>query len=81
MKNAHSIATLAIVLVFSLLSGPLWAQAPAGFELYLGMKDQFEIALPAGWSVYDQGAVVGAVPGGGPPVVFFSSEVIDGKWA
>ena len=43
------------------------------------MKDQFEIALPAGWSVYDQAPVVGAVPGkGGPPVVF-SSEVIDGK--
>jgi len=49
-----------------------------GFEPFLGMKDQFEIALPAGWSVLDQGAGFrGGKPGKtGPPVVF-SSELID----
>jgi hypothetical protein len=46
---------------------------------YIGMKDQFTIALPVGWSVYDQLEVLTGKRGKtGPPVVF-SSEAIDGR--
>ena len=36
------------------------AQVPEGFVIYEGHKDQFTIALPAGWSVYDQSRYPGA---------------------
>jgi hypothetical protein len=67
----ETLLSLVVVLVL--------AQQPEGFEPYLGMKDQFTLALPVGWSVYDQQEVLMGKRGKtGLPVVF-SSEVIDGQ--
>lgn len=55
------------------------AQEVGDLQQYSGMKDQFELALPKGWSVYDQGMVLSSKPSKtGLPVVF-CSEPIDGK--
>ncbi len=62
-----------------LVAVPALAEAPEGFQPFLGMKDQFELALPSGWSAFDQAAILTGKPGKtGPPVVF-SSEPIDGQ--
>ena len=39
------------------------AQVPEGFVIYEGHKDQFTIALPAGWSAYDQSGLAGRSSG------------------
>lgn len=68
-----------LLLLLSVVVVPVLAQQPEGFEPYLGMRDQFALALPVGWSVYDQQEVLMGKRGKtGPPVVF-SSEVIDGR--
>ncbi len=70
-------AVLALLCV--LTTAPALAQHPEGFEPYLGMQDQFVLALPAGWSVFDQQqALTGKRTKTGPPVVF-SAEAIDGE--
>lgn len=78
MKNLHSIGKLGIAMVFSLLAGPLWAQPPAGFEAYLGMKDQFDRVADRLERLRSGFGCRRGARKGGPPVVF-SSEVIDGK--
>jgi|GEM_PF-6112493 len=66
-------------LLFSVVAMPVLAQQLEGIEIYVGMKDQFTIALPAGWSVYDQQEVLTGKRGKtGLPIVF-SAEVIDGR--
>jgi hypothetical protein len=80
MKRALAVFKRAMrYLLFSVVAVPVLAQQPEGFEPYIGMKDQFTLALPVGWSVYDQQEVLMGKRGKtGPPVVF-SSEVIDGR--
>jgi len=79
MESVRAVTGSGMLLAFSLVATPLQAQQPEGFEPYLGMKDQFEISLPVGWSVYDQGAVLSGKPSKtGLPIVF-SSELIDGE--
>ena len=46
------------------------AQVPEGFVIYEGHKDQFTIALPPGWSVYDQSRQPGASRGFFDVVIF-----------
>lgn len=56
------------------------ARAAGDLVPYSGMGDQFEIDLPAGWSVYDQGLVLSGKPGRTSPLpVVFCSEPIDGR--
>jgi hypothetical protein len=58
---------------------PVLAQEAQELHPYFAMKDQFTIALPVGWSVYDQGMALSRKSGKtGPPIVF-CSEAIDGK--
>jgi hypothetical protein len=82
MKRALAVLKPAMgYLLLSVFALPVLAQQPEaeGFVPYVGMKDQFTIALPVGWSVYDQQEVLTGKRGKtGPPVVF-SSEVIDGR--
>lgn len=55
------------------------ARIPEGFVLFDGMKDQFQLALPAGWSALDQGEMMtGKKEKTGMPVIF-SAEAIDLK--
>ncbi len=79
MDPERAIKGFGMLLVISLVATPVLAQEAGELEPYLGLKDQFELALPIGWSVFDQGAILSGKPGKtGPPVVF-SSEPIDGK--
>jgi hypothetical protein len=79
MEKARGVNGVSMFLLLLLVSSALPAQQLEGFETYGGMKDQFEIALPVGWSVYDQTVVLTGKPAKtGPPVVF-ASELIDGK--
>jgi hypothetical protein len=80
MKRALAVFKRAMLyLLFSVVAAPVLAQQPEGFVPYVGMKDQFTLALPVGWSVYDQQEVLMGKRGKtGPPIVF-SSEVIDGR--
>ena len=54
------------------------AAAPAGYEAYQGLKEQFTIELPSGWHVVDQNAVIGQ-PGPYGVVVFSAQETGIGK--
>ncbi len=69
--------TRAYSLFFTLIlcSSVTFPDAPDGYEAYDGLKDQFTIALPAGWSVYDQ---TQALSGKASPhgVIFFSAELL-----
>jgi hypothetical protein len=67
------------LLALGVVAIPVVAQEPVELQPYLGMKAQFEISLPAGWSVLDQGMVLtGKSSRTGLPIVF-SAELIDGK--
>jgi hypothetical protein len=67
-----------ILLVLWFVSIPSLAQEVEYLQPYSGMKDQFELALPTGWSVFDQGMVLTGKPSKTGPVVF-CSEPIDVK--
>ncbi|MBX3635132.1 MAG: hypothetical protein KF683_07060 [Rubrivivax sp.] len=61
------------------MAAAVFAQDGAELQPFLGMKDQFELSLPAGWSVFDQGLVLTGKPAKtGLPVVF-AAEPIDGS--
>lgn len=62
MRYAPVSATFAKLLLLSVIATPVLGGQPEGFETYLGMKDQFTLALPEGWSVYDQGLVMESRP-------------------
>ena len=50
---------LPLAMLFALgASRTAHAQLPDGFTLYEGHKTEFTIALPEGWTVYDQGALM-----------------------
>lgn len=50
------------------------AQVPDGFVLYEGHKAEFTIALPQGWTVYDQGAMLTGKPSPVGMLIFTSSN-------
>lgn len=50
------------------------AALPEGFVLYEGLKDQFTIALPEGWTAYDQGRLVKGTSGRFGLVSFLESK-------
>lgn len=73
------IASLLLLLMITFLVPAASAQQPTELEPYTGMKEQFEISLPAGWHVLDQlEAATGKRAKTGPTVIF-SSEMIDGR--
>lgn len=79
MKHECVVRRFFILFMLWFVSVPSLAQEVEDLLPYSGMKDQFELALPVGWSVYDQQEVLMGKRGKtGPPVVF-SSEVIDGR--
>ncbi len=79
MKHQRRVSNCGLLLGLWLFTAPALAQEADAFEPYFGMKDQFALALPRGWGVYDQGAVLsGKSAKTGPPVVF-SAELIDGQ--
>ena len=54
--------------------GRAHAQVPDGFVLYEGHKAEFTIALPQGWTVYDQMAALGGKPSPVGMLIFTSSS-------
>ena len=54
--------------------GTAQAQVPDGFVLHEGHKAEFTIALPQGWTVYDQGARLTGTPSPVGMLVFTSSS-------
>ncbi len=69
---------LGLMLLVALMLQPAAAEEPEGFEPYQEMSDQFTLALPSGWSVYDQGKVLMGRKGKTGPPIIFSAEKIDG---
>ena len=67
--------TCDVVIVLVLFWSLTFAAAPEGYETYSGLKDQFTIDLPAGWSVYDQAQVLSGTPGTQGVVVFSAQAV------
>lgn len=67
------VAPIAILICFGSF-GTTQAQVPDGFVLYEGHKAEFTIALPQGWTVYDQGAMLTGKPSPVGMLIFTSSS-------
>ncbi len=71
--SVHGFGTL---VALTISSASVVAQETEEFEPYVGMRNQFVVALPSGWSVFDQGAVLsGKASETGPPVVFSATQI------
>lgn len=79
MTSPRALGKVSVLLLIGLVALPAVAQDAAELQPWSGLKGQFEIALPPGWSVFDQMTALGGKPGKtGPPIVF-ASRAIDGK--
>ncbi len=79
MKNQHiSKIPAAASLLLLVVTLRVFADPPEGFAVYEGLKEQFVLSLPAGWSVFNQYELLTGGPGE-LGTVAFCSEVIDGK--
>ena len=66
---------LPLAMLFALgTSRAAHAQLPDGFTLYEGHKSQFTIALPEGWTVYDQGALMSGKASATGMLIFTSTN-------
>jgi hypothetical protein len=53
----------------------IFPDAPDGYPVFDGLKDQFTIALPAGWSAYDQTQALGGKAGLRGTIVFSAERL------
>ena len=79
MKRASTVGKLATLLTLFFVAPSALAEEAGDLQPYTGMKDQFEISLPAGWSVFDQGAAMGGKSAKTGLPIIFSSVSIDSK--
>ena len=79
MTNVRTYKTLTVAsLLLLVVTSPVVAQPPKGFAAYEGLKEQFVLSLPLGWSVFNQQEILTGNAGKVGPVVF-CSETIDAK--
>lgn len=74
---AHRCAVACSLLLLA-CTVPGSAGVPEGFETYEGLKEQFVLSLPVGWSVYNQVEALTGSPGE-TGTVAFSAETLDSK--
>jgi hypothetical protein len=69
-------SALPIALLFALASNrSAHAQVPDGFTLDESHKAEFTIALPQGWTIYDQGAVMTGKPSAAGMLIFSATDI------